>query len=100
MLAGILCWRVLFTLFFSGGLAEGPCRGMAGLLSGLSVTFTQPGPLQFFITILVSGFVLGVSAYLPLGLGVPVNLHLSIAGGIVVLVPGLVFQFYEQFALR
>ncbi len=90
-LLGYFVGGFFFTLFFSGGLAEGLVGGMAGLLSGLSVTLLSRVRSNFFITILVSGFVLGVSAYLPLGLGVPVNLHLSIAGGIMVLVPGLVF---------
>ncbi len=80
-----------FTLFFSGGLAEALAGALAGLAAGACVSVMGRLRANFFISTMVSGFALAVTAWLPLAAGLPVNIDSAVAGAIMVLVPGLVF---------
>ncbi len=90
-LAGYFIGAFFFAIFFAGGWAEALAGALAGLAAGICMTLLTRARANFFITTLVSGFVLGLVAYALLALGIPANVGLTVAGGLMVLVPGLVF---------
>lgn len=93
-LLGYFVGAFFFALFFSGSWAEAAAAGLAGLASGACLLALERGRANAFITTLVSAFVLGAAAYGLLALGAPINMEITIAGGIMVLVPGLVFTSF------
>lgn len=95
-LLGYFTGAFFFAFFFSGGWAEAAAAGLAGLAAGACLTVLNRARANFFIATLVSAFALGAVAYGLVALGVPINLQLVIAGGIMVLVPGLVFTNFMR----
>ena len=93
-LLGYFVGALFFALFFSGGWAEAAAAGLAGLARGACLTALERLRANAFIATLLSAFVLGVAAYGPLALGAPINIEVTLAGGIMVLVPGLVFTSF------
>lgn len=94
VLGGYFVGAFFFALFFSGGWAEAAAAGLAGLASGAVLVLLGRVGLNAFITTLASSFALGGAAYGILALGVPINIEVTIAGGLMVLVPGLVFTSF------
>ena len=90
-LLGYLVGASFFALFFSGGWTEAVAAGLAGLACGACLTALDRMGANPFIATLASAFVLGGAAYGPGALGAPISLEITVAGGIMVLVPGLVF---------
>lgn len=90
-LPGYFLGAFFFALFFDGGLAEALTGGLAGLCAGLCGIALDRVRTNFFISTMVSGFVLALIAWLPLAAGLGVDIDPAIAGAIMVLVPGLVF---------
>ena len=95
-LLGYVIGAFFFAFFFSGGWAEAAAAGLAGLAAGACLTALNRVRANFFIVTLASAFALGAVAYGLVALGVPVNLQVVIAGGIMVLVPGLVFTNFMR----
>lgn len=93
-LLGYFVGAFFFALFFSGGWAEAAAAGLSGLAAGACLTALDKARANAFITTLLSALVLGAVAYALPALGAPVNLEVTIAGGIMVLVPGLVFTSF------
>ncbi len=89
--AGYFLGAFFFALFFSGGWAEGAAAGLAGLACGVCLTALNRAGANGFLTTLASALVLGLAACGMAALGAPVSLEVTVAGGIMVLVPGLVF---------
>ena len=90
-LLGYFVGAFFFALFFSGGWAEAAAAGLAGLACGGCLTALDRAGINSFLTTLASALVLGlVSCALP-ALGAPISLEITVAGAIMVLVPGLVF---------
>ncbi|MBD5118446.1 MAG: threonine/serine exporter family protein [Clostridiales bacterium] len=89
--AGYFVGAFFFALFFSGGLAEAVAAGLAGLACGVCLTALGRIGANGFLTTLASAFVLGGAACGMGALGAPISLEITIAGAIMVLVPGLVF---------
>ena len=94
VLGGYFLGAFFFALFFSGGWAEAGTAGLAGLAAGAALMLLGRARANAFIATLFSSFVLGAAAYAPLALGAPVNIEVTIAGGLMVLVPGLVFTSF------
>lgn len=88
---GYFVGAFFFALFFSGGLAEAVAAGLAGMASGVCLTALNRIGANGFLTTLASAFVLGGAACGIGALGAPISLEITIAGAIMVLVPGLVF---------
>lgn len=88
---GIFCGGVFFALFFGGGWAEACCAGLAGLACGAVLSYLERAEANSFLSTLASAFVLGAASFTLRAFGVPINLEITLAGGIMVLVPGLVF---------
>ncbi|MBD5133715.1 MAG: threonine/serine exporter family protein [Clostridiales bacterium] len=88
---GYFVGAFFFALFFSGGLAEAVAAGLAGLACGVCLTALNRLEANGFLTTLVSAFVLSGAACGMAALGVPISLEITVAGAIMVLVPGLVF---------
>ena len=88
---GYFMGAFFFALFFSGGLAEAVSAGLAGLACGVCLTALNRIGANSFLTTLASAFVLGGTACGMGALGAPISLEITIAGAIMVLVPGLVF---------
>lgn len=95
-LLGYFVGAFFFALFFSGGWTEGAAAGLAGLAAGACLTVLNRINANFFLTTLASAFALGAVAYGLAALGAPVNIQVVIAGGIMVLVPGLVFTNFMR----
>ena len=93
-LGGYFVGAFFFALFFSGGWGEAASAGLAGLAAGAALLLLDRLRANAFITTLSSAFLLGVAAYALLALGAPVNIEVTIAGAIMVLVPGLVFTSF------
>ena len=89
--AGYFVGAFFFALFFSGGVAEAVAAGLAGLACGVCLTALGRIGANGFLTTLASAFVLGGLACGMGALGAPISLEITIAGAIMVLVPGLVF---------
>ncbi len=90
-LFGYFVGAFFFALFFSGGWAEAAAAGLAGLACGACLVALDRVGINPFLATLASAFVLaGVSCGLS-ALGAPISLEITVAGGIMVLVPGLVF---------
>ncbi|MBD5084547.1 MAG: threonine/serine exporter family protein [Clostridiales bacterium] len=89
--AGYFVGAFFFALFFSGGVAEAVAAGLAGLACGVCLTILGRVGANGFLTTLASAFVLGGTAYGIGALGASISLEITIAGAIMVLVPGLVF---------
>ena len=94
VLAGYFVGAFFFALFFSGGWGGAGAAGLAGLASGAALMLLGRIQTNPFISTLVSSFVLGSAAYGLLALGAPINIEVTIAGGLMVLVPGLVFTSF------
>lgn len=90
-LLGCFLGAGFFAIFFSGGWLEALVGGLAGLVAGGCSILLNRVRTNFFITTMVSGFMLALFAYGLYVLGVPVNIDSAIVGAIMVLVPGLVF---------
>lgn len=93
-LAGYFLGAFFFALFFSGGWAEAAAAGLAGLASGAVLAALERARANAFLTTLAAAFALGLAACGPAALGAPVNLEVTMAGGLMVLVPGLVFTSF------
>lgn len=93
-LAGYFLGAFFFALFFSGGWAEAAAAGLAGLASGLVLVLLERARANGFLTTLAAAFALGGAACGLTALGAPVNLEVTMAGGLMVLVPGLVFTSF------
>ena len=94
VLAGYFVGALSFALFFSGSWLEAGAAGLAGLAAGAALLLLGRARANAFLATLVAAFVLGAAAYGILALGVPVNIEVTIAGGLMVLVPGLVFTSF------
>ena len=94
VLGGYFLGAFFFALFFSGGWAEAAAAGLAGLASGAVLLALGRARANAFITTLASSFALASAAYVLLALGISVNIEVTIAGGLMVLVPGLVFTSF------
>ena len=94
VLGGYFLGACFFALFFSGGWAEAAAAGLAGLASGAVLLALGRARANAFIATLISSFILASAAYGLLALGAPVNIEVTIAGGLMVLVPGLVFTSF------
>lgn len=90
-LLGYFVGAFFFGLFFSGGWAEGAAAGLAGLACGVCLTALDRLGSNPFLSTMASAFVLGAAACGLGALGAPISLEITVAGGIMVLVPGLVF---------
>ena len=88
---GYFAGAFFFALFFSGGWAEAAAAGLAGLACGAVLWLLDRAGANSFIATAASAFVLGGTACGMAALGAPISLEITIAGGIMVLVPGLVF---------
>ena len=93
-LSGYFVGAFFFALFFSAGWAEAAAAGLAGLAAGACLVALERLRANAFITTLVSALALGVVGYGLLALGAPLNIEVTIAGGLMVLVPGLVFTSF------
>ena len=94
VLGGYFLGAFCFALFFSGGWAEAAAAGLAGLASGATLLLLGRARANAFMTTLASSFALAGLAYGLLALGASVNIEVTIAGGLMVLVPGLVFTSF------
>ena len=94
VLGGYFFGAFFFALFFFGGWAEAAAAGLAGLASGAVLLALGRARANAFIATLASSFALASAAYGLLALGVSVNIEVTIAGGLMVLVPGLVFTSF------
>ena len=90
-LLGYFVGAFFFALFFSGGWAEAAAAGLAGLACGGCLTALDRAGINSFIATLASAFVLGAVCCGLSALGAPISLEVTMAGGSMVLVPGLVF---------
>lgn len=90
-LMGYFVGAFFFALFFSGGWAEAASAGLAGLACGVCLTLLSRAGANPFLTTVASAFVLGGTACGLAALGVPISVEITVAGAIMVLVPGLVF---------
>lgn len=93
-LAGYFLGAFFFALFFSGSWAEAAAAGLAGLAGGTVLVLLERARANGFLTTLISAFVLGAAACGLPALGAPINLEVTVAGGLMVLVPGLVFTSF------
>lgn len=89
--AGYFVGAFFFALFFGGGGAEAWCAGLAGLACGACLACLEQAGGNAFLSTLASAFVLGTASCAMRALGAPISLEVTLAGGIMVLVPGLVF---------
>lgn len=94
VLGGYFFGAFFFTLFFFGGWTEAASAGLAGLASAAVLLVLGRARVNAFLATLVSSFALGSAAYGLLALGAPINIEVTIAGGLMVLVPGLVFTSF------
>ena len=94
VLGGYFLGAFSFSLFFSGGWAEAAAAGLAGLVSGAVLLVLGRARANAFMTTLTSSLALAGLAYGLLALGAGVNIEVTIAGGLMVLVPGLVFTSF------
>ena len=94
VLGGYFLGAFCFALFFSGGWVEAAAAGLAGLASGAVLLALGRVQANAFMATLVSSLALAAAAYGLLALGVPINIEVTIAGGLMVLVPGLVFTSF------
>ena len=90
-LFGYFLGAFFFALFFSGGWAEAMTAGLAGLACGACLTLLGLAGVNSFLSTLAAAFVLSALACGAAALGAPVSREITIAGAIMVLVPGLVF---------
>lgn len=90
-LLGYFVGAFFFALFFSGGWAEAAAAGLAGLACGACLTLFNREGVNPFLSTVAAAFVLGGLACGLSALGAPINLEVTVAGAIMVLVPGLVF---------
>jgi len=90
-LLGYFAGAFFFALFFSGGWAEAAAAGLAGLLCGGCLRLLDGVAMNPFLSAMASAFVLGGTACGLAALGVPISVEITVAGAIMVLVPGLVF---------
>ena len=90
-LLGYFVGAFFFALFFSGGWAEAAAAGLAGLACGACLTLLGRAGVNPFLATVAAAFVLGELACGLSALGAPISLEVTIAGAIMVLVPGLVF---------
>ncbi len=88
---GYFVGAFFFALFFSGGWAEAAAAGLSGLACGACLWLLNRAGANPFLAMGASAFVLGAAACVPAALGAPVSVEITIAGAIMVLVPGLVF---------
>ena len=94
VLGGYFFGAFFFALFFSGGLVEAAAAGLAGLVSGAVLLVLNRARANAFMATLASSLALAASACGLLALDAPVNIEVTIAGGLMVLVPGLVFTSF------
>lgn len=90
-LLGYFVGAFFFALFFSGGWAEGAAAGLAGLACGACLLLLGRAGTNPFLATVASAFVLGGAACGLAALGAPISVEITVAGAIMVLVPGLVF---------
>ncbi len=96
VLGGYFVGAFFVARVFSGGRAEAAAAGLAGLASGAALVLLSRMKANAFLTTLAASFVLGAAAHGILALGAPINMEVTIAGGLMVLVPGLVFTSFMR----
>ena len=98
LLVGYFLGAFFFTFFFQGGWAEACTAGVAGTAAGLcNILLERLQPGIFFKTA-ASATVLGIVAYGIYALGISINVEIALIGGLMVLVPGLIFtNFMSNF---
>lgn len=92
--AGYFLGCFFFALFFGGGAFEAVTAAVAGAAAGLSMRFLDRIQCNFFIATVLSGFLMSIIIYAGAALGLPLDLESTIAGGLMALVPGLVFTYF------
>lgn len=90
-LLGYFVGAFFFALFFSGGWGSAAAAGLAGVLCGGCLMALDRAGVNSFISTLASAFVLAALSCGLRALGAPISLEVTVAGAIMVLVPGLVF---------
>ncbi len=91
LLLGYFVSAFFFTFFFGGGILEALVAGVAGTLAGFCVMRLNRLNVNFFFKTVAAAAALGAAAYLLYVLGMPINVDIAVIGGLMVLVPGLVF---------
>ncbi len=90
-LFGYFLGSMFFSLFFGGGFMEAVAAGLAGFTAGLCVTMLDKIHCNYFIATVAGGFSLAFLAYFFLSVGIQLDVESVITGGLMALVPGLVF---------
>lgn len=90
-LAGNFLGSCGFSVLFGAGLADSLCAGICGLIIGLIVRFMDNQKVNPFFKTIAASFVMALFAYLVSFTIIIQNADTAIIGGLMILVPGLVF---------
>lgn len=80
-----------FGMLSGGSLLDGLCAGLCGMVTGLVSRFLEKQQVNPFFRLLAAAYAMALAAYATAALGLAENLEPVIIGGIMRLVPGLMF---------
>ncbi len=91
LLLGYFAGAFFFTFLFRGGVPDALCAGFAGALAGLCAMGLERLRVNFFFKTVAASLVLGCAVYALRLLGAPIHEGVAIIGGLMVLLPGILF---------
>ena len=93
LLLGYFLGAAGFAVFFGGGLLDALIGGIGGLLTGMCMMFTDRFKANNFFKTMLSAFPLAFIPYIFGALGIIPNPDAAVTGGVMVLIPGLLFTY-------
>ena len=91
IILGYALCSLFFTLYFQGGPIECIVAMIASVLTGICVLRMSELKVNFFFKTVAAAVVIGVVVYGLRALGVPVDTSTAVIGGLMNLVPGMIF---------
>ncbi len=80
-----------YALFFGGGLVDGVCGGICGILVTLVTRILDEMKVNQFFKTIAASFLMAILAYILEALGIARNADAVTIGALMILVPGLLF---------
>ncbi len=91
ILFGSILGSIGFSIFYGGGIFEGLCAGVCGLLGGIMIHYMEKLKVNHFFSTISAALIMAFFAYSFGAAGFCTNTDAAIIGCLMLLVPGLVF---------
>lgn len=91
IILGSILGSLGFSIFYGGGITDGLCAGICGLLGGILIYYMDRLKVNQFFSTMAAALVMALCAYCLGIIGISQNVDAAIIGCLMLLVPGLIF---------